>query len=710
MIGRSVAIFLVFSGLSHGQEKVTYDDHVLPVFQAACLNCHNPDKTKGGLDLSTFAATMRGGSGGAVVEPGDAGSRLVAVVRQTVEPKMPPEGDKLAAEKIEVLVKWIEGGLLENSGSKARKASKPKFAALGSDPTARPEGPPPMPEDLLLEPPVTTGSASAVRALAASPWAPLLAVSSQKQVLLYDTGSLQLVGVLPFPEGQPVSLTFSPDGRHVIAAGGVAGKSGVTVTFDVVTGERVLEAGREFDSILAADATGGFRSVLTGGPSRLLKFWNTATGEADHSIKKHTDWITALDVSPDGVLAASGDRNGGVWVWEADTGNEFHTLRAHQAGITALAFRSDSNILASASEDGTVRFWEMNNGGEVRKIDAHPGGVTAFSFARDGRSATAGRDRKLKLWKADFGHERDLAGDLPSLPTAVAIDAEAKRVFLGDADGTVRVYQTEKPGQVAELLSNPPSIEVRIQRLETEIAGAKDAAEASKRNKNESDKALDDVRKSLDEAVSQLRQAEKIHKAALGSAESNGQAVAKLAEQAEARLKDARHNVDDRRKALKEAEARSKEAAKQAESATARIPTLEKDLRHWNAATINTLRLEADHKALAHRTDADSLRLDFTDLAAAVTRQAETVNRKRAEAQRLRGFAETLAPDSAEALETRATLSVIDLVIDREEAGLARLEEQISELHRSVDQSAAEAVAWAEQARQRMAEYRKAGE
>ena len=163
-------------------------------------------------------------------------------------------------------------------------------------------------------------------------------------------------------------------------------------------------------------------------------------------------------------------------------------------------------------------------------------------------------------------------------------------------------------------------------------------------------------------------------------------------------------------KALKEVETRSKEAAKQAESATARIPTLEKDLRHWNAAAINTLRLEADHKALALRTDADSLRLDFTDLAAAVTRQAETVNRKRAEARRLRGFAETLAPDSAEALETRATLEAIDVVIDREAAALAKLEEQISSLHRNVDQSATEAVAWAEQARQRMAEYRKAGE
>ena len=40
--------------------KVTYNDHVLPIFKNACLNCHNPDKKKAGLDLSTYQARSRG--------------------------------------------------------------------------------------------------------------------------------------------------------------------------------------------------------------------------------------------------------------------------------------------------------------------------------------------------------------------------------------------------------------------------------------------------------------------------------------------------------------------------------------------------------------------------------------------------------------------------------------------------------------------------
>jgi WD40 repeat protein len=404
------------------------------------------------------------------VEVGDLGSALIAAVSQSGEKRMPPEGEMLGAAQIKVLKTWIEGGLLENQSSSARKTAKPKFeTTLRSNPAARPDGPPPMPQHLLLQPPVVTARPAAVHAIAASPWAPFLAITGQRQILLHHTESLELIGILPFPEGEPVSLAFTPDARYLIVGGGIGGKSGVTVTFDISSGERLLTAAKEFDTVLAADIRPGFDIVATGGPSRLLKTWNTETGELAQSIKKHTDWITALDLSADGVLLASGDRNGGLWVWESQTLNEYHTLRGHQAAITAAVFRADSNILATSSEDGTLRFWEMNGGSEVKKIDAHPGGVTALALAQDGSSVTAGRDLKVKLWKADFSHARDLAKDLPALPTAVALDSDAKRAFVADSQGLIRVYQTSDSALLGEIRCNPPTIETRLQSLALEL-------------------------------------------------------------------------------------------------------------------------------------------------------------------------------------------------------------------------------------------------
>jgi hypothetical protein len=452
-------------------DKVTYDDHVFPIFSQACLNCHNPEKERGGLDLSTFTSAMKGSSAGKIAEPGDPDSaRLVAVVSHTVEPIMPPKGGKISDADIAVLKAWVAGGLLENKSSSARKSSKPAFdTSVRTPPGAKPDGPPPMPADLLLEPVVTTERPGSVRALAASPWAPLIAMTAQRQVLLYHTDTLDLLGVLPFPEGQPESLAFTPDGRFLIAGGGVAGKSGTTVVWEVTSGRRMMTIGREFDSVLAADLRPDLGGVALGGPARRLKLWDVAAMEETHSIKKHTDWLTALDYSADGILLASGDRNGGVYVWEAATGNEFHTLRAHQAAITATVWRADSNLLATASEDGSVRFWEMNGGSEVRKLDAHPPGVLAFAFAGDGRFLTSGRDRKVKLWKPDFNLEKELP-QLPANVVALAFSHDAARFFTADELGEVTGWTTTAPAPVGKLPANPPAIATRISQIQDALA------------------------------------------------------------------------------------------------------------------------------------------------------------------------------------------------------------------------------------------------
>lgn len=454
----------------YAAEKVTYDDHVFPIFQQSCMNCHNPDKTKGGLDLSTYSTAMKGGSGGKIAEPGDGSSKIINLLHQTADPKMPPEGDPLPSAQIQIIKSWIEDGLLENKKSSARKPSKPQFnTALRSDPAAKPSGPLPMPEHLLLEPCIVTPRGTAVRAIAASPWSPLIAVTSQKQILLFHTETLELTGIIPFPEGEPVSLQFTPDARYLIIGGGIAGKSGLTVTYDITNGKRLLTAGKEFDSILAADIRPDFSIVATGSPSRMVRLWNTQTGAMIRSIKKHTDWVTALDISPDGILLATGDRNGGIYVWEAENGGEFHTLRAHQAAITQLTYRADSNILASSSNDGTIRFWEMNGGSEIRKLDAHSGGVTAFAWARDGSSLSVGRDHKIKVWKSDFGLLKELPAAAP-LPISCCLDADGKKAFIGCDNGDILIYQIQEGKLISTITNAPPAIAQRIATIQNLLA------------------------------------------------------------------------------------------------------------------------------------------------------------------------------------------------------------------------------------------------
>ena len=96
--------------------------------QGNCFSCHAQGKKEGGLSLDTYPKLMEGGSSGQVAIAGDLdSSRLWALVSHTEKPEMPPKQDKLAAAKLDVLKKWIEGGVLENSGSKANIKKKPSL-------------------------------------------------------------------------------------------------------------------------------------------------------------------------------------------------------------------------------------------------------------------------------------------------------------------------------------------------------------------------------------------------------------------------------------------------------------------------------------------------------------------------------------------------------------------------------------------------------
>jgi WD40 repeat protein len=437
-------------------QKVTFDEHVLPVFKNQCLKCHNPDKPKADLDLSTYSATMKGGSSGLIVAGGDPdGSSLYKVVTHAAEPTMPPKS-KLPDKEIEIIKKWISGGLLENSGSKAVVSNRPKVdLSLTAASFGKPEGAPPMPGDLLLDPVVRTPRTSASTALAVSPWAPLVALGGQKQVLLYNTDTLQLAGVLPFPEGFPHDVKFSRNGKLLLASGGRGANKGLAAVWDITTGDRILTAGDELDVALAADISSNQKWIALGGPDRLVKIYATATGEQLHKMKKHTDWVTALEFNHTSTYLATGDRNGGVVVWDADAGQEVQTFSGHRAGITSLAWRSP-DLLVSASEDGTVRTWSVKEAVQVKSVNAH-NSVLGLRLTVDGSMATCGRDKTISTWDKE-GNKGKTFTITNDLPVRAALTHDGKRVIASDWTGRVYAWNVANGKELAGLTLNPPPI------------------------------------------------------------------------------------------------------------------------------------------------------------------------------------------------------------------------------------------------------------
>src|ERR1043166_7668817 len=111
-----VLLLLALSSGAFAQEKITYDDHITPIFRNNCFKCHNPDKMRGELDLTTYSTVLTGGGSGKAVVPGDAaGSKLYKAITHAEEPFMPDKAPKLPDAEIELVRKGIAGGLVGKS-------------------------------------------------------------------------------------------------------------------------------------------------------------------------------------------------------------------------------------------------------------------------------------------------------------------------------------------------------------------------------------------------------------------------------------------------------------------------------------------------------------------------------------------------------------------------------------------------------------------
>jgi hypothetical protein len=415
-----VAIIFAASALADEKPPVTFQKDVQPVIKKHCVTCHNADRPRGELDLSSYAALMNGGVSGKVAvagKPDD--SPVYTLAAHLDDPKMPPNKPKIPQRELDTIKAWIAGGLVEKATGAA--SADPRPATTGGLGRATP----------LIR-------STAITALAVHPTSSQIALPGRQQILLFDLGG-RLLGALAFPEGEVHVLKFSRDGKVLLAGGGIGGQSGTVVGFDTATWKRTFAVGDETDSVLAADLSPDGSKVVLGGPGRVVKVLSIPDGKPLHAFRKPTDWVTAAAFSPEGLLVAAGDRFGGLFVWEAKSGKEFFTLRGHTGAVNGLAWWADSNALASASADGTVRVWDMHTGSETAKWDAHAGGASDVCFHFTGVLATGGRDSRVKLWDVTGKPLAEL-GPSADQVQRVSLSSDAKAVISGDWSGAVHVF------------------------------------------------------------------------------------------------------------------------------------------------------------------------------------------------------------------------------------------------------------------------------
>ncbi|WP_420399652.1 chitobiase/beta-hexosaminidase C-terminal domain-containing protein [Flagellimonas sp.] len=91
-----------------------FSNMVQPILKSKCVSCHNPDKHKGGLDLSSLASIEKGGDNGPLWLANNVDESAIiqrALLPIEHEDHMPPEGKtQLSAQDLALLKAWIGHG------------------------------------------------------------------------------------------------------------------------------------------------------------------------------------------------------------------------------------------------------------------------------------------------------------------------------------------------------------------------------------------------------------------------------------------------------------------------------------------------------------------------------------------------------------------------------------------------------------------------
>jgi WD40 repeat protein len=89
-----------------------------------------------------------------------------------------------------------------------------------------------------------------------------------------------------------------------------------------------------------------------------LRVWDLESGQTLRTLQGHTNWVTAVALTPDGRHIVSGSRDYTLRVWDLKDGKELVTF-AIDGNVTACAVAHDNRTIVAGDSFGRVHFLRL---------------------------------------------------------------------------------------------------------------------------------------------------------------------------------------------------------------------------------------------------------------------------------------------------------------------------------------------------------------
>ena len=396
-------------------------DQVRPILTKYCSGCHNQDDASGEFSLSTYEQLMAGGETGiALTGHSSKSSRMIGMMRGTIEPKMPPDGEAVPADdEIQLVADWIDAGAIGPTGA----------AQL----------------NLTLEVPEVVPQVDyrPVTALALSLDEKRLAVGRYRQIDIVDAQSNAILTRLDDLPGKVTALQFMDKGRSLVAATGVSGLYGEAVLLDVETGEirrRYRGSAGHRDMVYAIAVSDDEQSFVTAGYDRRAILWRLDSEDPVRTFTGHNDAIFDCDFVSDGSLLVTASADATVKVWRTEDGERLDTRGEPLKEQYCVTVSPDDRWLYAAGADSRIRKWNLKVKDEatINPLSiarfAHDTGISFLRLHPSGdRIVSFGDDGLVKVWDTQTLNLQHAFEKVDQSVLAVVVSERS--IVIGTADG-----------------------------------------------------------------------------------------------------------------------------------------------------------------------------------------------------------------------------------------------------------------------------------
>jgi len=424
-------------------DAVAFDKEILPILQKNCLACHSNGEKQGELVLESPQAILKGGdTGPAVVAGRGAESLLIQMASHQAKTVMPPEGNDVAAgnltsQELGLIRLWIDQGARGTGGIESMSPKQMRSLPTGI---------------------------AAAQAVTLTQDGQYVAFGRSNQILLHHVPTGQLVTTLTDP-----ALASSSGGAHRDLVQSIT----MNVDGDLLASGGFREVKlwrRPKDAQKLNIATGGPASataispdrkwIAANGPANIVRLFSAADGAAGPTFIGHTDIVTSLQFTRDGLRLVSGSLDQSICVWNIADGSLAGRIETPTPvrAVELVGVDDQTDWIVSGGGDNLLRLWQMPSAAPTR-LASSPAILERTVSSRDGRLLalidntgtvkiiavqSAGIpvvEQDIAAWKIDGGITSLSFVRKPGSPEPTAENLrDCYNVLAGTPDGSVQLW------------------------------------------------------------------------------------------------------------------------------------------------------------------------------------------------------------------------------------------------------------------------------